>query len=152
MEVRGGCGYIEEWPEPRLLRDAHLGSIWEGASNVVALDVLRAVRKDGGLEALLQHVRSLLTEAPLDRCEEALVRASGLVERALDQEALARSAASALYNISSAAVMTWEGLRTRDPNRVRLARMVLQHRVLPRDPLDAPSGEPDGVIELLEAA
>jgi alkylation response protein AidB-like acyl-CoA dehydrogenase len=33
MEVRGGCGYIEEWIEPRLLRDAHLGSIWEGASN-----------------------------------------------------------------------------------------------------------------------
>ncbi|HWL30044.1 MAG TPA: acyl-CoA dehydrogenase family protein, partial [Burkholderiaceae bacterium] len=27
MEVRGGCGYIEEWVEPRLLRDAHLGSI-----------------------------------------------------------------------------------------------------------------------------
>ena len=29
MEVRGGCGYIEEWSDPRLLRDAHLGSIWE---------------------------------------------------------------------------------------------------------------------------
>ena len=32
MEVRGGCGYIEEWPDARLLRDAHLGSIWEGTS------------------------------------------------------------------------------------------------------------------------
>src|SRR3546814_8939159 len=30
MEVRGGCGYIEEWIEPRLLRDTHLGLIWEG--------------------------------------------------------------------------------------------------------------------------
>jgi alkylation response protein AidB-like acyl-CoA dehydrogenase len=26
MEVRGGCGYIEEWSDPRLVRDAHLGS------------------------------------------------------------------------------------------------------------------------------
>src|SRR3546814_1030609 len=36
MEVRGGCGYIEEWPDARLLRDAHLGSIWEGTGNIVA--------------------------------------------------------------------------------------------------------------------
>src|SRR5256885_11975630 len=25
MEVRGGCGYIEEWSDPRLVRDSHLG-------------------------------------------------------------------------------------------------------------------------------
>src|SRR3546814_18216426 len=45
MEVRGGCGYIEEFGEARLVRDAHLGSIWEGTSNIVALDVLRAIQK-----------------------------------------------------------------------------------------------------------
>lgn len=43
MEVRGGCGYIEEWSDPRLVRDSHLGSIWEGTSNIVALDVIRAI-------------------------------------------------------------------------------------------------------------
>lgn len=47
MEVRGGNGYIEDWVNPRLLRDAHLGSIWEGSSNVIALDVLRCMRRDG---------------------------------------------------------------------------------------------------------
>src|SRR5690606_35731184 len=60
MEVRGGCGYIEEWTEPRLMRDAHLGSIWEGTSNIVALDVLRAIRKSNGLSALQTHVQTLL--------------------------------------------------------------------------------------------
>src|SRR3546814_3301830 len=30
MEVRGGCGYIEEFADARLVRDSHLGSIWEG--------------------------------------------------------------------------------------------------------------------------
>jgi acyl-CoA dehydrogenase len=45
MEIRGGNGYIEDWVNPRLLRDAHLGSIWEGSSNVIALDVLRSMRK-----------------------------------------------------------------------------------------------------------
>ena len=52
MEVRGGCGYIEEWSDARLLRDAHLGSIWEGTSNIVALDVLRAIARDDCLPAL----------------------------------------------------------------------------------------------------
>ncbi|WP_262356472.1 acyl-CoA dehydrogenase family protein, partial [Bordetella pertussis] len=60
MEVRGGCGYIEEWVEPRLMRDAHLGSIWEGTSNIVALDVLRAIRKADALPALQRHVQALL--------------------------------------------------------------------------------------------
>src|SRR6201746_2822922 len=38
MEMRGGIGYIEEVVNPRLLRDAHLGSIWEGTGNIMALD------------------------------------------------------------------------------------------------------------------
>ncbi|WP_327393371.1 MULTISPECIES: acyl-CoA dehydrogenase family protein [unclassified Streptomyces] len=46
MEIRGGNGYIEDWVNPRLLRDAHLGSIWEGSSNVIALDVLRCMRRE----------------------------------------------------------------------------------------------------------
>lgn len=46
MEVRGGNGYIEDWVEPKLVRDAHLPSIWEGSSNVIALDVLRCMRKE----------------------------------------------------------------------------------------------------------
>jgi hypothetical protein len=62
MEVRGGCGYIEEGSDPRLLRDAHLGSIWEGTSNIVALDVLRAIRRDGALPALRAHVADLLAQ------------------------------------------------------------------------------------------
>ena len=36
LEMRGGIGYIEEFATARLLRDAHLGSIWEGTGNIVA--------------------------------------------------------------------------------------------------------------------
>ncbi|HEY3046851.1 MAG TPA: acyl-CoA dehydrogenase family protein, partial [Polaromonas sp.] len=66
MEVRGGCGYIEEWSDPRLVRDAHLGSIWEGTSNIVALDVIRAIRREQSLDALMVHLGQLLEETPLD--------------------------------------------------------------------------------------
>jgi hypothetical protein len=62
MEVRGGCGYIEEWSDARLLRDSHLGSIWEGTSNIVALDVLRAIRRDNALPALRAHVDALIAD------------------------------------------------------------------------------------------
>ncbi|MBZ4017531.1 acyl-CoA dehydrogenase family protein [Streptomyces purpurogeneiscleroticus] len=54
MEIRGGNGYIEDWVNPRLLRDAHLGSIWEGSSNVIALDVLRCLRRYAAHHTLAQ--------------------------------------------------------------------------------------------------
>jgi putative acyl-CoA dehydrogenase len=46
MEVHGGAGYIEESVIPRYYREAPLNGIWEGAGNVISLDVLRALRKD----------------------------------------------------------------------------------------------------------
>lgn len=52
MEIRGGNGYINDFVNPRLLRDAHLGSIWEGSSNVIALDVLRCLRRDAAHHTL----------------------------------------------------------------------------------------------------
>ncbi|RKT87051.1 Acyl-CoA dehydrogenase [Saccharopolyspora antimicrobica] len=60
MEIRGGNGYIEDWINPRLLRDAHLGSIWEGSSNVIALDVLRCIRKDRAHELLADTAQQRL--------------------------------------------------------------------------------------------
>ncbi len=142
MEVRGGCGYIEEWPDARVLRDAHLGSIWEGTSNVVALDVLRAARRDGGLVALQAHVRGLAVPG-LDVLP-AMARAAGLAEAAMAAGGthLTRQAASALYHVASAAAMAWEAARLDDPARLAMAGMVLRHRVLPRDPLAADDDEP----------
>src|SRR5690606_17113418 len=70
MEVRGGCGYIEEWSEPRLLRDANLGSIWEGTSNIVALDVMSAIRKNDCLDGLRGHIEALLADGV--QCSPAL--------------------------------------------------------------------------------
>ncbi len=48
MEVHGGIGYIEESVIPRFYREAPINGIWEGAGNVISLDVLRALRKDKG--------------------------------------------------------------------------------------------------------
>jgi len=151
MEVRGGCGYIEDFPDARLVRDAHLGSIWEGTSNIVALDVLRAGQREGSLEALEAHLAGLrdATTEPLPHLAEATGRAFALARHALGAggPVLARSAGTALYNVASATAMAWEARHAGLPERRALAAMVLAHRVLPRDPL-APDGEaiPDALL------
>ena len=150
MEVRGGCGYIEEWSDARLLRDAHLGSIWEGTSNIVALDVLRAAKREGSLPVLRAHVQGLLGNgAALPEAGPAAERAFALAEAAQEDPALARQAASALYHLTSAAAMGWEAVRLNEPARAALARMVLRHRLLPRDPLAAGQGEEEEAGALL---
>ena len=64
LEMRGGIGYIEEFATARLLRDAHLGSIWEGTGNIVALDALkRAVGRHGAEAALAADLHARLDDS-----------------------------------------------------------------------------------------
>ncbi len=58
MELIGGNGYIEDWPMPRLLRDAQVLPIWEGTTNILVLDMLRTARKDRGHELMLARIRA----------------------------------------------------------------------------------------------
>jgi alkylation response protein AidB-like acyl-CoA dehydrogenase len=46
LESFGGAGYVEDTGLPRLLRDAQVLPIWEGTTNVLAIDVLRALSRD----------------------------------------------------------------------------------------------------------
>ncbi len=52
IECFGGQGYMEDTGLPRLLRDAQVLPIWEGTTSVLALDVLRVLRKGDALGAL----------------------------------------------------------------------------------------------------
>src|SRR5258705_2400132 len=118
VEVRGGNGYIEEWVHARLIRDAHVGVLWEGTSNINALDIVsRAVGKSHAHRTLEVALRKLLDEATLvpaafrDRLRSALDRALAFAERVAAEPALeenARQVASSLYHIASAILMAWE--------------------------------------------
>ena len=46
LECVGGNGYVEDSMMPRLYREAPLNAIWEGAGNVIALDIGRAAAKN----------------------------------------------------------------------------------------------------------
>jgi len=148
LEMRGGIGYIEEFATSRLLRDAHLGSIWEGTGNIVALDALkRAVGRHGADAALAADLHSRLDDSAnvprawRDRLRELSDRAIGFardVAARTDNEAEARRATSLLYHVASAVALAWEGGRIHemrgDARRLLLSRMVIDHRVSANDP------------------
>ncbi|WP_266160905.1 acyl-CoA dehydrogenase family protein, partial [Dyella silvatica] len=60
LECFGGAGYIEDTGLPQLLRDAQVYAIWEGTTNVLSLDSLRALNGDGP-DALRQAVTAWLS-------------------------------------------------------------------------------------------
>ena len=145
LEFRGGIGYVEEFVNARLLRDAHLGSIWEGTGNIVALDALtRAVGRHGAEAALLAELHAKLDDVPAAWAE----RLRGLVDKAVAfaravaadaaQEADARRATSTLYHVASAVTLAWEGVQIHaangDARRLLLSKLVVEHRLHTPDP------------------
>ncbi|SMX94968.1 Acyl-CoA dehydrogenase, middle domain [Brevibacterium sp. Mu109] len=176
MEVRGGVGYIEEYGDARTFRDAQLGSIWEGTSNIVALDVVRAAHRSSALKPLMGYLGELIAEvggraAPADAPEAGvraeafaplaaeLDRLSGELLHALEMlgdkanEAQTRQVATALYCLCSAVFLAWEGVRIGardgDYSRVVLAAMVVRHRLLPQDPLSVVDDPADLLKDLI---
>jgi acyl-CoA dehydrogenase len=148
LEMRGGIGYIEEFATSRLLRDAHLGSIWEGTGNIVAIDALqRAVGRHGADAALAADLHARLDDSAnvprawRDRLREFTDRAVGFAREVAgrsDHEADARRATSLLYHVASAVALAWEAGRIHemrgDARRLLLSRMTIDHRVSSRDP------------------
>lgn len=69
LECIGGNGYVEDHPMARLYREAPLNSIWEGTSNMMAMDVERSLdREPKTLRVLLDEIRLAAgTHPDLDR-------------------------------------------------------------------------------------
>jgi putative acyl-CoA dehydrogenase len=78
MECLGGNGYVEEGGEgvmARIYREMPVNSIWEGAANIMALDLLRALRKGDAAAALSHELAPALGQhAALDRLAQDLPR------------------------------------------------------------------------------
>ncbi|WP_458069624.1 acyl-CoA dehydrogenase family protein [Rhodanobacter sp. BL-MT-08] len=122
LECFGGAGYIEDTGLPQLLRDAQVYSIWEGTTNVLSLDSLRALAGDS-----FSALRTAI-EGWLDSCEDAT--AIQAIRAALDAaagftdtehtnrdllEAGARGLATTLARCAAAALLarqaTWSNAR-----------------------------------------
>jgi putative acyl-CoA dehydrogenase len=98
MECLGGNGYVEEGALARLYREAPVNAIWEGSGNVMALDVLRAVRRDaeaarGVLAALKRDAHGL----------PGVAEATDDVEKTLTEPAVEGSARIAVERLAQLA-------------------------------------------------
>ncbi len=84
MECLGGNGYVEEGGEgvlARIYREMPVNSIWEGAGNIMALDLLRALRKGDMAQALAAEL------APARGANSAFDRFADALPRRIDDSA-----------------------------------------------------------------
>jgi alkylation response protein AidB-like acyl-CoA dehydrogenase len=79
VECFGGAGYVEDTGVPRLLRDAQVLPIWEGTTNVLSVDVLRAVAAGEGTDLLLDRI-SAAAERAAGWADHSTGAAGGLPE------------------------------------------------------------------------
>ena len=91
LESFGGAGYVEDTEIPVLLRDSQVLSIWEGTTNVLSLDTLRAITRENALAPFIRDTRTRLgairsaelkssaqeTLSALTRIEQYAQRAAG---------------------------------------------------------------------------
>jgi putative acyl-CoA dehydrogenase len=115
MECLGGNGYVEEGGEgvmARIYREMPLNSIWEGAGNIMALDLLRALRKADAVAALTQELSAAKGAHPaLDKLAAALPTrieemATEIEARRLAQDVALAVQAALLQQTAPAAVFS----------------------------------------------
>jgi putative acyl-CoA dehydrogenase len=113
MECLGGNGYVEEGGEgvlARIYREMPVNSIWEGAGNIMALDLLRAIRKADAGAALAHELAPAKGAHPaLDRMAAALptrveAMASEVEARRLAQDVALAVQAALLHQTAPAPV------------------------------------------------
>jgi alkylation response protein AidB-like acyl-CoA dehydrogenase len=153
LEIRGGNGFIEDWVNSRLVRDAHTGLLWEGTSNINALDITtRAIAKVGAHESLADDLKERIRAAD-GMPGQFGGELNSLIDRAVafaeeiaktGNETKARQAADALYHVTSATLLALEGVALGsaggDARRLLLARLVVDTKLRPQDPLSVGEG------------
>ena len=74
VEAFGGAGYVEDSGIPRLLRDAQVLSIWEGTTNVLSLDALRAMERVDAFSVWVSDIRRRLSSVKATALRESAER------------------------------------------------------------------------------
>ncbi|MGB5061191.1 MAG: acyl-CoA dehydrogenase family protein, partial [Candidatus Promineifilaceae bacterium] len=82
LEAFGGAGYVEDTGLPLLLRDSQVLPIWEGTTNVLSLDALRALTSEEGegLRALKSKIQQCAAQVE----DQVLEQTGQLAQTAVD--------------------------------------------------------------------
>jgi acyl-CoA dehydrogenase len=141
LECFGGAGYIEDTGLPQLLRDAQVYAIWEGTTNVLSLDSLRALAGNNSFAALRKVIAGWLGDAHNAQASFAVHAALDAAATHMDAqkvernvlEAGARGIAITLARCSAAALLArqaaWSSSRG-DERPAAALRRFLGHGLL----------------------
>lgn len=125
IELFGGIGYLEDSGIPVMLRDTQTLSIWEGTTNVLSLDMLRAMEKENGLLAFETFAQSTLAGI----YSTALADQKNATRRKIDslfqfikglksKEAMIASARDVAFYLAEAAIaLLWLEFLEKNPNK-----------------------------------
>ena len=143
MEIRGGSGYIEEWLDPKILRDSHLGSIWEGTSNIISLDTIRALEKDNNLNTLksylIQTVQTTIENENTKTLLSAIENVFSFVTKEIkeDFKSSSRKISSSLYYLCASIFLNSEGQYCEIlANRKKISKLLVKYKINQNSPLE----------------
>lgn len=85
MELHGGIGFLEEFPIARWHREALITPIWEGGSNIQALDMLETILKKRAHEQLFVHIERIAAAADDKHLRQTLLERLGQLREEIEK-------------------------------------------------------------------
>ena len=160
IEIHGGNGYIETWPVARLLRDAQVNTIWEGADNILCLDVRRGIERIGAHQPLLERLHDAVSVSDDDDTTRLVRRRIEDLEAAITAwtklpaevaEARLFPLAQFMGDVYAGALLTeqaaWEQATRSSDRKALVARLYVRRYLAEQGPLRGIDDEVDEGIE-----
>ncbi|MGA7132412.1 MAG: acyl-CoA dehydrogenase family protein [Mycobacterium sp.] len=160
IEIHGGNGYIETWPVARLSRDAQVNTIWEGADNILCLDVRRGIERIQAHQPLLERLHDAVSVSDDDDTTRLVRRRIEDLEAAITAwtklpaevaEARLFPLAQFMGDVYAGALLTeqaaWEYATGRTDRKALVARLYARRYLAERGPLRGIDDEVDEGIE-----
>ncbi|HET6331441.1 MAG TPA: acyl-CoA dehydrogenase family protein [Holophagaceae bacterium] len=131
LEAFGGAGYIEDTGLPVLLRDVQVLSIWEGTTNVLALEAWKALQAAGGLGIVKAECESAISGTAFPDAIASIRAALARAEAwwAAPEEASARGFALTLARSLELALLIRQASKDKDPRSAAAAERFTEHGV-----------------------
>ena len=124
------------------MRDSHLGSIWEGTSNIISLDTIRALKKDNNIHVFKNF---LIDSAKINSIKKHEKYLLSLIEKVFnfieneikdDFTSSSRQITSSLYYLSSAIFLIEEGNYCQDlAYRSKISELILKYKIDKSSPI-----------------
>lgn len=127
VESFGGIGYLEDSGIPVLLRDAQVLSIWEGTTNVLSLDMIRAAQKENGLLAFVDFVDQRLAIAkdsePTKVIKDKASILFGKIKEAVDNSTIETISRDVAFLVAELAIaVLWIDFIAKNPSKNKYKR------------------------------